>query len=121
MFVPRFAPTITAFMDSDERQIIEYLKTWSKHYVSAREICRRAGGKRRHREDPRWALPVLKRMVEAGLIESDSLGHYRIKLLDTRAKKRRRWISPQFAKILRDSGREFEDTITTDLDKPEDV
>lgn len=80
----------------------------------------RAGGKRRYREDPRWALPVLLRMVESGQIETDSLGHYRAKPVDARSKKRRRWVSPRIAKILRESGRDFGGISVTDLDAPDD-
>jgi hypothetical protein len=93
-------------MDSDEREIYDYLKTWPKVFVSAREISRRAGGKRRFRDDPHWAKPALTRLVEKGLLEVDSFGHYRIKPAETRA-KRQRWVSPQIARILRDSGRKF--------------
>ena len=66
-------------MDSDEREIIHYLQTWGNVYVSAKEICRRAGTKRRYHEDPDWAKPVLQRLVERKLLESDALGRYRIK------------------------------------------
>jgi hypothetical protein len=69
---------------------------------------------------PRWALPVLLRMVEVGQIETDSLGHYRIKPVDARGKKRR-WISPDIAKILRQSGRNFDGASVTDLDAPDDT
>jgi hypothetical protein len=107
-------------MDSDEREIFEYLKGWPKHFVSAREICVRASGKRRYREEPNWAYPVLNRLLEQDLIETDSLGHYRIKKLEQRGGKRSRWISPQIAKILRNSGKEFDGVSPTDLDAPAD-
>ncbi len=106
-------------MDAEKREILAYLKTWPGHFVSAKEICRRAGGKRRHREDPRWALPVLIRLVEEGLIEKDAGGHYRLKAPDPDRRKPRRWISPQMAKILRSSGKSFGDYQITDLDAPE--
>ena len=108
-------------MDADERQVFDYLKSWPRHFVSAREVCLRAGGKRRYREDPRWALPVLIRLVEASLIETDSLGHYRAKVAGSRDKQRRRWISPHIARILRNSGKEFDGVSATELDAPEDT
>ena len=107
-------------MDSDEREVFEYLKGWPKHFVSAKEICVRAAGKRRYREDPNWAFPVLSRLLEEDLIESDSLGHYRVKKVEERGKKRGRWISPQIARILRESGKKFDGVTPTDLDAPEE-
>jgi hypothetical protein len=103
-------------MDSDEREIVDYLKSWPRHYVSAREVARRASGKRRFREDPQWAYPVLTRLLEQDLIETDGLGHYRLKQQIVESKKRRRWISPEMRRILERSGRDFADV----LDIPED-
>src|SRR5262249_35058813 len=65
-------------MDSDEREICLYLKGWPGQFVSVAEITRRAGGKRRGRQDPNWAVPVLTRLVEKGILEADSTGHYRL-------------------------------------------
>ena len=96
-------------MDSDEREIHDYLKAWPKQFISAKEICRRAGGKRKYQEDSRWAYPVLSRMLEKGLIETDSLGHYRAKDDEKREKtNRKKWVSPQIEKILKQSGKRFE-------------
>lgn len=94
-------------MDADEREICDFLKSWPGHYVAVREICRRAGGKWRYREDPNWALPVLVRLLELGIIESDSSAHYRLKPLEKRAKSKR-WISPQIERILKESGKEID-------------
>ena len=94
-------------MDSDERQIVDYLKSWSCQFVSAREVARRAGGKRRFRDEPQWAYPVLTRLLEQKQVETDGLGHYRIMPTTTEAKKRRRWISPHLRRILERSGRDF--------------
>src|SRR5678815_5644953 len=81
-----------------------------KHeYISSREICRRAGGKRRFRSDPEWAKPVLARMAERGIVENDAAGHYRIKPREEDKGKKKRWVSPQIQRILRDSGKEFVD------------
>ncbi len=52
-------------MDSDEREIIEFLKIWGGDFISAKEICRRAGGKRRYAEDNGWAIPILQRLKAA--------------------------------------------------------
>ena len=94
-------------MDADERDICLYLKGWGGQFVASAEIARRAGGKRRYRSEPNWAAPVLSRLAEKGLIESDSTGHYR---LIPRAKKdkKKRWVSPHIQKILEKSGKKFE-------------
>jgi len=93
-------------MDADERDICLYLKGFPGQFVSFRDISRRAGGKRRYHQEPEWATPVLSRLVEKGLIESDSTSHYRLR---ARPKKERqkRWMSPEIRKILEKSGKEF--------------
>ncbi len=90
-------------MDSDEREIIEYLKIWGENFVNAREICRRAGGKRRYAEDNTWAMPILQRLKAGSVIEGDELGRYRIKPAPKK-KLKGRWISPDIEQILRESG-----------------
>ena len=90
-------------MDSDEREIFQFLKNRGADYVNGTEICRRAGGKRKFHEDPNWAKPILLRMEERGIIESDSQGRFRIKPV-ARKKKHTQWVSPDIAKILDESG-----------------
>lgn len=93
-------------MDADEREIFQFLKTWGSDFTSAREIARRASGKRRFHNDPDWAKVVLIRMAERGILESDQLGRYRIK---PQVRKRgSRWVAPDIAKILRESGVEVD-------------
>ena len=94
-------------MDADENDICQYLKSWPGQFVSAKEICRRAGGKWRYREDERWALPVLQRLIETGLVESDSTGHYRLVQPQEKKRDKKRWISPHIQRILEQSGRDF--------------
>jgi len=89
-------------MDADERDIFQYLKTWGESFSSAMEICRRAGSKRRFHEDPSWAKPVLVRMAERGILESDVAGRYRIKPVPR--EKHKQWIAPEIAKILEEGG-----------------
>lgn len=104
-------------MDSDERQIVDYLKSWPRQYVSGREVARRAGGKRRFREEPQWAFPVLSRLLEQNLIETDGLGHYRVVQKTAENKKKQRWVSPQMRRLLERSGKDFSEV----LDLPEDA
>ncbi len=103
-------------MDADERDICLYLKGFPEQFVSFAEVSRRAGGKRRYRVDPEWATAVLARLVEKGIIESDSTGHYRLK---GRPKKEKttRWISPHIRNILERSGKEFDGVYEIDEDE----
>lgn len=66
-------------MDADEREIFNFLKTFGEEWVAAKEICRRAGGKKRFSQDNDWAKPILQRMKERNLLEGDELGRFRIK------------------------------------------
>jgi hypothetical protein len=91
-------------MDADEREIFQYLKGYGEEWVNAKEICRRAGGKRRFNEDNNWARPVLQRLRDRQLVEGDELGRYRIRPL----KHKGRWISPDIEKLLRESGIEVD-------------
>lgn len=93
----------TPNMDADEREIFDYLKTWGEEWVNAKEICRRAGGKKRYAENNNWAKPILHRMKEQNILEGDELGRYRIKPQPKKGHKGR-WIAPDIEKILRESG-----------------
>jgi hypothetical protein len=95
-------------MDADEREIFHFLKTWGAEFVGAMEIARRAGTKKKFYDDPDWAKPVLMRMEERSILQSDSMGRYRIKPLP-RKDKHKRWVSPDIAKILQESGVEVDD------------
>ena len=94
-------------MNSEEREIFEYLKTWGAEFVSAKEICRRAGTKKRYGENADWAKPILLGLTQRGVLENDAMGRYRIK---PAAKKDKggRWISPDIQKILKENGVEVE-------------
>jgi hypothetical protein len=94
-------------MDADEREIYEFLKPFGEDWVNAKEICRRAAGKKRFNEDNHWARPILQRLKERRVLEGDELGRYRIRP-DPRARKGR-WISPDIEKILRESGVKVDD------------
>lgn len=98
-------------MDADERAICDYLKCWPKQYVAGREIARRAGGKRRFQQQPQWAYPVLARLIEEGLIETDGLGHFRMCRRDEKKKHKGRWLSPQMRRILERSEKDFSEVL----------
>jgi hypothetical protein len=94
-------------MDGDERDIFQFLKTRGADFVNAMEIARRAGNKKRFYDDPDWAKVVLMRMEERGILDSDAAGRYRIKPA-SRKDKDKRWVAPDIAKILQESGVETE-------------
>jgi hypothetical protein len=90
-------------MDSDEREIFQFLKSRGEDFVSYREITRRAGGKQKFHKNQDWARPFLARMQERGILEADAQGRYRIKPVKSKSKATR-WVSPDIAKILQEKG-----------------
>jgi len=94
-------------MDTDERDIFQFLKTWGADFTNAKEVARRATSKKRFYEDPDWAKPILMRMTERGILESDVQGRYRIKPVPKK-KHGKKWVAPDIAKILQESGLEVE-------------
>ena len=99
-------------MDIEEREIFLFLKTYGADFVAAREICRRAGGRKRYHEDHDWAKPILQRMIERGILEMNPEGQYRVK--PTRKKKPDRWVAPDIAQILKESGVKVDNAATGD-------
>ncbi len=67
-------------LNADERLVVDYLKSSPNAWFSAREVSRRAADKERWEENGRWALPVLNRLANRGLVETDGAGHYRVLL-----------------------------------------
>jgi|SRR5215813_10594236 len=65
-------------LSADALDIIAYLKTASNKFVSILEISRRAGGRRRYEESPNWARDLMAPLIDAGLLEVNARGHYRV-------------------------------------------
>lgn len=95
-------------MDADERDVFQFLKSYPSQYIAPREICRRAGGRKRFTDDPEWAKPILLRMAERGILEYNAMGQFRIKPVKKNKTKDKRWVSPDIAQILKESGLEVE-------------
>ncbi|HYG24382.1 MAG TPA: hypothetical protein VEH04_16515 [Verrucomicrobiae bacterium] len=93
-------------MDADEKEICLFLKSYPGQFVGLREICRRAGGKQRFQEEEDWALPVLLRLAERGLVEDDRAGHFRLVRKEKRTEQK--WIAPHLRDILKRSGKTFD-------------
>ena len=102
-------------MDADEQQIYNYLQTYGEEWVSAREISRRAGGKRRFSEDNEWARPVLSRLRAAFIIEADQAGRFRLRPDPRKKHAKKQWIAPDIEKILNEGGIE---TGAEDAERP---
>ena len=66
-------------LGTDEFEILDYLKGFPNTFVSAAEICRRVGGRKRFALDRDWARPVLRRMEGEGLLESNEYAQYKLK------------------------------------------
>ena len=101
-------------MDADEREVYYYVKSRRPQIVSERDIGRHVGGKRRFRYNQEWAKPVLLRMIERGILETDAEGNYRLKAMPKKETQGKRWASSQFAEILKASGKGFANLITVD-------
>ena len=98
-------------MDADERDIFNYLKTWGAEFVGVKEICRRAGTKKRYHENPEWAKPILLLMSERSILERDMLGRFRVKPKPKKGHDAR-WISPEIEQLLKEKGVEVESNST---------
>jgi hypothetical protein len=58
--------------------IVSFLKTAPKAFFAEREIARKAGQKGQFRANPDWAKPILFRLANEDIIQTDAFGHYRI-------------------------------------------
>jgi hypothetical protein len=105
-------------MDADERAIYYYLKSRRPKAAPVRDIARHVGGRRRFRYAPDWARPVLLRMIERGIVETDATGSYRLSPVPKRVTEGKRWASPDIAEILKSSGKGFSNLLT---DEDEDA
>jgi len=67
-------------MNADETAVYEFLRGYPGVFVSVTEISRRMGARRKFDQDRTWARPILRRMELDGLLESNEIGEYRVKL-----------------------------------------
>ncbi len=65
-------------LNAEASDIIAYLQTAAGKFMSLAEISRRAGGRRRFQESPNWARHLMSPLVDAGLVEVNARGHYRV-------------------------------------------
>ena len=67
-------------MNADETEIYDFLKQFPNLFVSAMEVSKRVGHKRRYLQDRNWARPLLRRMELDGILEANHSGEYRLKV-----------------------------------------
>ena len=84
---PRGGLRLTAFrllsnasmmLSAEALDIVSYLKTAQGTFVSLAEVSRRAGGRQRFQDTPDWAKNLMSTLVDAGMIEVNARGHYRV-------------------------------------------
>jgi hypothetical protein len=102
-------------MDADENEIVAYLKQFGRQFVSSREICRRAAGKQRYREEPYWANQPLLRLVERAILETDSAGHFRM-VPDEKDQRSHQEEKAQHAKkLFEEAGADISDALCSEV------
>jgi len=101
-------------MDAEEKDIYYYLKSRREDYVAVREISQRVGSKRRRQFSPEWAQPFLERMLARGIVEFDGTEGFRLKPMPRPDTTGKRWTSPAMAKILKASGKSFDQVLTSE-------
>ena len=65
-------------MTTEETEIYEFLKRFPNQFVSAGDVSKSVGSRKRLNDDRNWALPVLRRMEIEGWIESSPFGDFRV-------------------------------------------
>ena len=65
-------------LSAEALDIMAYLKTAPGKFVSMSEISRRAGGRRKFEQSPGWAKNIIPPLMEAGLIQVNARGHFRV-------------------------------------------
>lgn len=66
-------------MSTEESFIYNFLKRFPNQYFHVSDISQNAGPRQAFKQDPSWALPVLRRMELDGWVESSPFGEYRMK------------------------------------------
>jgi|WetSurMetagenome_2_1015567.scaffolds.fasta_scaffold579822_1 hypothetical protein len=70
-------------MNTEEKEIYEFLKQFVGRFVTVLEVSQRAGNRNRYAQDKNWAQPILRRMELDGFVESNEMGEYRARSGET--------------------------------------
>lgn len=106
-------------MDAEEKDIFYFLRADRLNFVPAPAIARQAGGRKRFQSEPDWCRAPLQRMVERGILETNSTGAFRLKPRPQPAGNTQMWLSPQIAAILKRNGKAHPGVCPTDLQDEE--
>ena len=88
--------------------IVNFLKTAPEAFFSQREIARKAGQRGQFRTNPDWAKPILFRLANEDIIQTDAFGHYRIVPGREQAKRGSIPLAPCVAQTLASSDTIFD-------------
>ena len=105
---------IWARMDAHEWDIYYLVKAQAGQFLSPREIGRRIGSRRKFRRDPDWVKPILLRMAERGILESNEGSCYRLKPMPKQNTRGKSWASPEIADLLQKKGKGFNRLLTVE-------
>lgn len=99
-------------LGTDEICVLRFLNNWPDTFVSSTEIARRADSKHRYREEPRWAVDALSKLLALELVATDSHGKYCVKRVKSqmtvKCGGKKRFIAPHLRAILEKDGRKLE-------------
>ena len=74
-------------MNSEEKQILDFLQPCPNVFFSHREIGKKAGTRRQFDVDPDWARPHLKHLAAKGHLKTNPLGQFCFVPSEERKKK----------------------------------
>lgn len=107
-------------MTAEERKIHDLWNPTPDTFFSTREIIRHVAGKGARSEVMDLVITTLKRMVRLGILEKNNTGHYRIKPKPKIEAGGRHWVSPEIAKLLKQSDRDFSESATIEIAGPDE-
>ena len=101
--------TNSSALGADEACVLQYLENFPDDFVTEMEIARRADGRARFMRDTHWAHIALSQLTEAGLLEADGLGKFRMKSRSTKAHVvAGKFLAPELRVILEHSSHHFD-------------
>ncbi len=69
-------------LSPEAQDVLNYLKAFAGRCVALMEISRQAGGRQRFKVNPNWAKALVGPLLDAGLLEMNERGHYRLRNKD---------------------------------------
>ena len=89
----------------DEKCVLQYLRNYPADFVTEMEVTRHADGRSRYLQDKHWAHIAFMQLLEAGLVDSDGSGRYRIhSSAPEKTGSKIKFLAPQIRDILEHNG-----------------